>query len=327
MKQVINILKQKSNQEIEDVADHNLRKTHSRNVVKNKKHLNKFFIGNYKTEVLKEMSKRLETVPKFRKDAVKIVNLVFSASPEFFQNATKAEVEKWEKLTQKYVEDTFGKENIIYSVVHYDETTPHFHICLTPIFEGKLRASHWFDGPAKLKKFHTDYSKVIAELGIKRGEKFVKSSNNELREYYKKVNASTKYERYIDNKVEDLFKKFDNPTFSQKLNPWAFLSKVVKPLVSQLSSNLSHYRTRSNELRELQKEKEFLVKRIIDLELKLETLGLSKTTPFLELEKIKKQFDLLPKASPTGATLEEKMSRVEQVPTLTTSKNTTYKPR
>lgn len=327
MKQVINILKLKKEQDIDDVADHNLRKVYSRNVVKNKKHLNKFFIGSYKTNVLNEMNERLEKVPKFRKDAVKIVNLVFSASPEFFQNATKSEVEKWEKITQKFAEDTFGKENIIYSVVHYDETTPHFHICFTPIFEGKLRASHWFDGPAKLKKFHTDYSKVIKDLGIKRGDKFVKSSNNELKEYYKKVNASTKYERYIDNKVEDLFKKFDNPTFSQKLNPWSFLSKVVKPLVNQLSSNLSHYRTRSNELRELQKEKEFLVKRIIDLELKLETLGLSKTTPFLELEKIKEQYDLMPKASPKGATLEEKESRVEQVHTLTTSKKTSQKPR
>ncbi|MDW3502834.1 plasmid recombination protein, partial [Escherichia coli] len=91
-----------------------------------------------------------------------VVDLVLSASPEFFTD--KKKTKEWEQATQQWAEDTFGKENIIYSVVHYDEKTPHFHIALVPIFEGKLRASHWFDGPAKLKKIHDSYARVTKKL-------------------------------------------------------------------------------------------------------------------------------------------------------------------
>lgn len=296
MKQVINILKLKTNQEIKDIADHNLRVTNSRNVNKQKTKSNKYFVGNAKTDTIAEMNKRLEKVGKYRKDANKIVNIVFSASPEFFETATKKDIEEWELKTQAFIEETFGKENIIYAVIHYDEKTPHFHVCLTPIKDGKLRSNYWFDGPAKLKKFHTDYSKAIKDLGIKRGDPFIKSSQVEIEKFYKKVNASTVYERKLDKKLDELFTQFENPTLRQKLNPWGFLNNVVKPLFNQLSSNLSHYRTRANELRDTKKQNEYLKNRVIDLELKLENLGLSPKISFLQVKKIREQIEQLPKA-------------------------------
>lgn len=315
MKQVINILKLKNDQQIEDVSDHNLRIANSRNVDKKRTKNNKFFIGNSKTKVLDEMNERLSKCPKYRKDAVKIVDLVFSASPEFYENATKEEILKWEKITQAFIEKTFGKENIIYSVIHYDEKTPHFHVCLTPIFEGKLRASHWFDGPAKLKKFHTDYSKEIKELGIKRGDPFIKSTQTELEAHYKKVNASTVYERNLDKKLDDLFQKFEHPTLRQRLNPWNFFNATVKPLMVQLSKNLSHYRTKAQELKSLEKENTYIKQRLEDLELKFENLGISPKISFIDIKKIREQWERLPEAiGPVqDVLLEEKPAKVNEV--------------
>lgn len=253
--QVLNILKLKSNQDIQEVANHNLRQAPSRNVDGKKTPLNKYYVGSPQMDTLHEVEQRLATCPKYRKDAVRVVDLVLSASPEFFTDKKKGK--DWETITQKWLEDTFGKDNIIYSVVHYDEKTPHFHVCLTPIHEGKLRASHWFDGPMKLKKIHDSYAKVTKPLGLQRGRPHVKSSQVELDSYYQKVNASTVYERKLDEKLDTLFDRLDNPTIGQRLNPWGMIDQVVKPLMQQLTKNLSHHRTKSKDYDTMKKDRDY----------------------------------------------------------------------
>lgn len=287
MKTVIDIQKHKKNQDIKDIADHNLRATSSRNVDSTRSKNNKFFVGNPSIDPIAEMEKRLEKCPKFRKDAVKVVNLVLSASPEFFDNATKQEKFEWEKSTQKWVEDTFGKDNIIYSVVHYDEKTPHFHIAFTPIKDGKLKASHWFDGPAKLQKIHDDYSKAVKHLGIKRGVKgSVKSNQKELADYYKKVNSSTAYDRQLDKKLDDLLEKVSSPSISQRFNWSSFVDEAINPLLKQLNLNLSHYRTKFQASEIALKENDSLKKQVQDLEVKLETLGIDPKTSHIKLSEL-----------------------------------------
>lgn len=286
MKAVIDIKKHKNNQEIKDIADHNLRNTESRNVDKSRSKNNKLLIGSPDLDPIAEMEKRLEKCSKYRKDAIKIVNLVISASPEFFEKATKQQKADWEKTTQKYLEDTYGKDNIIYSVVHYDEKTPHFHCAFVPIKDGKLNASYWFDGPAKLKKIHSDYAKVVKHLGIKRGSPSVKSSQEELDSYYKKVNSSTAYDRQLDKKLDDLLEQVKNPSIFQKLNWGSFVEETLQPLMKQLKTNLSHYRTKFEDSKEALKENESLKKQVQDLEVKLETLGIDPKTSHIKLNEL-----------------------------------------
>lgn len=287
MKQVIDIQKYKTDQEINQVANHNLRNVDSRNVNKNKTKLNRFFIGSPDTDTVLELAKKLEKVPKFRKDANKMVNLVLSASPEFFETATKKQITDWENATQKWVEETFGKENIIYSVVHKDEKTPHFHVALVPIFEGKLRSNYWFDGPAKLKKIHDSYAKVNKPFGIKRGQKLIKSKPQELENFYQKVNSTTAYDLSLDKKLDDLFEKLEKPSAYQKLTPWTLIENVVKPLMKQLKVNLSHYRTKAKNVENELKEFETSKQRVADLELKMEMLGLDPNMKFMEIQSYK----------------------------------------
>lgn len=283
MKQVIDIKKIKETSEILKVANHNLRQVDSRNVDKKRTPKNLYLIGSPSTDVLLEVEDRLAKCPKYRKDAVKTVNLVLSASPEFFDD--KQKLKQWEQKTQKWAEDTFGKDNIIYSVVHYDEKTPHFHICLVPIKDGKLNASYWLDGPAKLKKLHDSLNKELKPLGLARGQKAIKSNQTELADYYAKVNSSTAYDRKLDKKLDDLFTNLENPTTWQKLKPWTVIDEVVKPLMKQLKSNLSHYRTKAKQAEKESKDLAEARVKISDLELKLETLGISPDTPFMELDK------------------------------------------
>ena len=88
---------------------------------------------------------KLAKVKTVRKNAVKTVNLVFSASPDLFKDRSKAQ--KWEDATWEFIKKEFGEQNIVYCVLHKDEKTPHFQVSIVPIdLSGKLNASHWFDG-------------------------------------------------------------------------------------------------------------------------------------------------------------------------------------
>jgi len=272
MKVVINVLKLKNNQDIRNIAKHNLRVTSSANVRKIKTPDNTYYAGVPGMDPLAEMDQRLEKVGKYRKDANKLVNLVLSASPEFFEKASKEDIKKWEEVSYKWAKDTFGEENIIYAVVHNDEKTKHLHISLTPIKEGKLRSNIWFDGPAKIKKLHTDYAKVVKPFGIKRGDPFVKATADDIVSYSQKVNASKRYEEGLTRDLEALEAKFQNPTFGQRINPTAFFNEVAKPFMEKLIKNLAHYRTKDYANAVTKKENKKLKARVVELEAKVESL-------------------------------------------------------
>lgn len=313
MKEVFDIKKYKTNQEIADVASHNLRQAHSddvskkssRNVDKKRTPLNRYFVGSPDMDVIGELNKKLSKCEKYRKDANRTVNLVLSGSPDFFTD--KKKTKDWEEASQRWLEDKFGKDNILYSVVHYDEKTPHFHVCIVPIHEGKLRSNYWFDGPMKVKRLLDDYHKAVKHLGLKRGDPYVKPTQKEQENYYKKVNSSTAYERQLDKRLDDLFEKLDNPTFKQRLNPYSLINDVVKPLMSQLAKNLSHYRTRAksneDEKKKAKDENKELKTRVQDLECKLESLGLNPNVSHLELSKISPKIRNLVEEAPSRSPL------------------------
>lgn len=299
MKQVIDIKKLKTDKEISDTNDHNLRITVSNNVNTSKTKQNTYYIGSSGMNCEAKINSLLATVPKFRKDAVKVVNLVFSGSPEFFQNREKSD--QWEKETQKFVEETFGKDNIIYSVVHKDEKTPHFHISIVPIVNGKLNASHYFDGREKLRIFHDNYNRRVKKLGLQRGVEKQKPTPQALEDYYKKVNASTEYEQKLDSKIDRLFTKLDTPTVLDKLNPWGLINEV-KPLLKTLGKSLSHYRTKSQETNIIKKELNKANKKLEDLELKFDNLGLKQTITFEDCKKLQPIIKIAKATSPSFQT-------------------------
>jgi hypothetical protein len=83
----------------------------------------------------------------------------------------------------------FGKENIVALGMHRDEKSPHIWAFVTPIFEGKLRASRWLDGPKKMEKLHTDWAAKMAPFGLVRGAKKSGANHIDIRTYYTAVNG------------------------------------------------------------------------------------------------------------------------------------------
>jgi hypothetical protein len=130
---------------------------------------------------------RLATVPKVRSNAVLAVEVVMTASPEFFTDKHRGPEDwrAWQDASMQWARDTFGADNIVSAVLHRDEKTPHIQFLFTPVHEGKLRASHWLDGPKKLSQLQDGYAKRLESLRLRRGERGSKAKHTTLREFYR----------------------------------------------------------------------------------------------------------------------------------------------
>lgn len=53
------------------------------------------------------------------------------------------------KATREWAIKEFGEENVVGVDLHTDESSPHVHVVVTPIKDGKLQAKAWLDGAAR----------------------------------------------------------------------------------------------------------------------------------------------------------------------------------
>ena len=76
-----------------------------------------------------------------RKDSIRMIETLFTASPEFFKGKKRAEIRVFFEEALHFLEQHQSKETIISAVVHMDEKTPHMHLCFVPLTEdGRLSA-------------------------------------------------------------------------------------------------------------------------------------------------------------------------------------------
>lgn len=61
--------------------------------------------------------------------------LLFTASPKFFENMTKEDIINWANTCMEFVYKDLGytKEQVLHSVIHLDEATPHIHCVVVPL--------------------------------------------------------------------------------------------------------------------------------------------------------------------------------------------------
>ena len=71
-----------------------------------------------------------------RKDSIRMIETLFTASPEFFKGKKRAEIRVFFEEALHFLEQHQSKETIISAVVHMDEKTPHMHLCLSPLTDG-----------------------------------------------------------------------------------------------------------------------------------------------------------------------------------------------
>ena len=63
-----------------------------------------------------------------RKDSVRVVEALITASPEFFQGKKPREAKAFFEYALEFIQSKQSPETIISAVVHVDEKTPHMHL-------------------------------------------------------------------------------------------------------------------------------------------------------------------------------------------------------
>ena len=87
----------------------------------------------------------------------------YPANPDEFQ--------KWQDNTIEFLQNKFGKENVINAVLHMDESSPHIHAVVVPMCKNKnnentLKFCHYVDGKKGCAQLQTEYAKAV---GYERG--------------------------------------------------------------------------------------------------------------------------------------------------------------
>ena len=125
---------------------------------------------SYRTEAEKQIS---EAGCRARKDSVRVVETLITASPEFFQGKKPREVKAFFEYALDFIQSKQSPETIISAVVHMDEKTPHMHLCFVPLTaDGRLSAKDIIGNKKKLTQWQDDFWKHMVKKypDFERGE-------------------------------------------------------------------------------------------------------------------------------------------------------------
>ncbi|MDE6691560.1 MAG: plasmid recombination protein [Clostridia bacterium] len=121
-------------------------------------------------EAINSRLERLELKRKIRSDAIYMNSFVITSDGEFFKDMRAWEQHAFFEDCARFFMDKYGYENVLSAVVHMDETTPHLHLNIVPINDGRLSSKSLFDR-WKLAQLQTELWEQVGEkYGLKRGK-------------------------------------------------------------------------------------------------------------------------------------------------------------
>lgn len=100
---------------------------------------------NYNEHVKEIIESQKIGTRKTRKDAVLVNELLVTSDRTFFDKLNPDETKKFFKESLEIFEEKYGKQNIAYATVHMDEKTPHMHVGVVPMREGRLQGKNVFN--------------------------------------------------------------------------------------------------------------------------------------------------------------------------------------
>ena len=108
-----------------------------------------------------------------RKDSVRLVETLITASPEFFRGKSQNEIRAYFERALEFMKTKQDPNTFVSAVVHMDEKTPHMHLCFVPITEdGRLSAKDIVGNKKKLTKWQDEYWEYMVKKypDLERGE-------------------------------------------------------------------------------------------------------------------------------------------------------------
>ncbi|MDU7194893.1 MAG: MobV family relaxase, partial [Streptococcus sp.] len=107
-----------------------------------------------------------------RKDAVLCNEWIITSDKAFFENMSPDQIKNFFETAKNFFAERYGNSNIAYAMVHLDESTPHMHLGLVPMQNGKLSSKSLFGSRDQLKEIQEAFPRYLNEHGynLQRGE-------------------------------------------------------------------------------------------------------------------------------------------------------------
>lgn len=195
---VLRIQKLKTWGAIAGAAKHNQRERETPNADEERRGANRQLMGDSAKDTV-AAAKELIGEQRIRSNAVLGVELLLSASPEYFRpdaperagEHDASRLDSWVKASTDWLQQRYGSR-VIKAVLHLDESTPHIHALMVPLDDrGKLNCRALFGGTRHtLSLLQTDYAEAVSGLGIQRGVQHSRATHQEVSRYYALTQAA-----------------------------------------------------------------------------------------------------------------------------------------
>ena len=237
----------------------------------NEKYLKGF--DNLTKEYKKEHEERMKTERKSRqKKYHEMLNssrncvadeLLFTATHKFFDGMNKEQIKEWADTCMEFVYKDLGytKEQVLHSVVHLDEETPHIHCVVVPLvnkldnrtntYRYTISKKQYIKDKFELSELQDKYHQRLTEKGydLERGIKGSDNKHINIKEY-KKMTKKLNHDLNMRNE------NFDNAMneFEQKMKSSknAIFDKEYVKVKKETFESMNKVIDESKKIREIQ---------------------------------------------------------------------------
>ena len=149
-----------------------------------------------------------------RKDAIKHVDGLITSDNEFFNKLNEEETNQFFRDSLDFLEQEYGKENMLYATVHLDEKVPHMHFGFVPLTDdGRLSAKERLGNKKDMTELQDRFNQYVNSKGyeLQRGTaKEVSARQHRDIDKYKKETEYHKQElQTVQKDLEKLEKQLD----------------------------------------------------------------------------------------------------------------------
>ena len=205
-----------------------------------RRELNKEFIDfpdgvENRTQAIQHRIEHAGITRKIRKNQVRALQVMLSGTPEdMLRLQNEGRIDGWCQSNIEWLQDTFGKENVVSAVLHMDEKTPHIHATVVPIVTGERRKAKQEENNGKkkyrkkpkdtvrlcaddvmtrdnLERFQDTYAEKMRKYGLERGIKGSDARHISTPQYYRELFAQNEDLKenieYLQEEKQEVYEK------------------------------------------------------------------------------------------------------------------------
>ncbi|HEN0499606.1 TPA: plasmid recombination protein [Streptococcus agalactiae] len=217
---------------------------------------------NYHKQIKEHINENRLSTRGVRKDAILCNEWIITSDKTFFDSLDEKQTREFFETAKDYFAEKYGDANIAYARVHLDESTPHMHLGIVPMKNGKLSSKALFGNKEKLVAIQDELPKYLNEHGfnLQRGEIGSKKKHLETAEFKEKQRLLDNADRKLADKHEEL-----------KAKEWDAVGDLKQYELEKQSLAESIEDIKDIELLQLDRiQKEDLVKQSFDGKLKMD---------------------------------------------------------